>query len=132
MPLIKLSSDDGKLTKLVAAKDFDSLKQKGFLLTSFYMENLVNIFISLIKAEEKLGYKIGTFTRKEDDLEVENDEVLQEMLSCEKEVWLIAKTKNSEKLKTESRVLISTLNQTKPVPFIAKSLESLRNQGTKF
>lgn len=79
-----------------------------------------------------MGFKVERFTRKEDDLEVEDNDVFQELLSSGKEVWLVAKTKNSETLKKDSRVMVSTLNQSKPVPFIAKTLESLKNQSNFF
>ena len=67
--------------------------------------------------------------RKEDDLEVEDDDVFQELLKNDKEICLIAK-KNSETLKTKQLVKVSTLNQKEPSSFDAKSLKLLKMQGT--
>ncbi len=67
--------------------------------------------------------------RKEDGLEVEDDDVLQELLKSEKEVWLIAK-KSSETSKIKQIVKVSTLNQKDPSSFDANSLKLLKMQGT--
>ena len=38
-----------------------------------------------------MGFKVESFNRKEDDLEVEDNEVFQELLGSGKELWLVAK-----------------------------------------
>lgn len=75
-----------------------------------------------------MGYKVEKFTRKEDDIEVEDNEVLQELLSIEKEVWLVAK-ESSVKTQINSHIKVSTLSQKEPKEFNANSLESLKNQS---
>ena len=68
--------------------------------------------------------------RKEDGLEVEDDDVLQELLlNSDKEVCLIAE-KNSETSKIKQIVKVSTLNQKDPSSFDANSLKLLKMQGT--
>ncbi len=67
--------------------------------------------------------------RKEDGLEVEDDDVLQELLNSEKEVCLIAE-KNSETSKIKQIVKVSTLNQKDPCSLDANSLKLLKMQGT--
>ncbi len=69
--------------------------------------------------------------RKEDGLEVEDDDVLQELLSKsgDKELCLVAK-KNSQTLKIKQNVKISTLNQKEPSSFDANSLKLLKIHGT--
>ncbi len=68
--------------------------------------------------------------RKEDGLEVEDDDVLQELLlNSDKELCLVAK-KNSETSKINRNVKISTFNQREPSLFDANSLKLLRIHGT--
>jgi hypothetical protein len=67
--------------------------------------------------------------RKDDGLEVEDDDVLQELLlNSDKEVCLIAE-KNSETLKIKQIVKVSTLNQKDPCSLDANSLKLLKMQG---
>jgi hypothetical protein len=84
-----------------------------------------------LQAEEKLGFVIGKFLRKEDESEVEDNDVLQELLKSEKEVWLIAK-KKSDTPNNKHLVKISTLNQKDPSSIDADNLKLLKEHGTYF
>ena len=67
--------------------------------------------------------------RKEDGLEVEDDDVLQELLlNSDKELCLVAK-KNSETSKIKQIVKVSSLNQKDPCSLDANSLKLLKMQG---
>ncbi len=140
MPLIKVTSSDGKITKLCAAKDIVGLKEKGnrtileltfnFLRTRH--KHFKSLIVSNILAEEKLGFSIDKFVRKEDGLEVEDDVVLQELIKSEKEVWLIAKKisgSSNRKNGVAQIAKVSTLNQKEPSSFDANSLKLLKMQG---
>ena len=67
--------------------------------------------------------------RKEDGLEVEDDDVLQELLKNDKEICLVAK-ENSQTSKIKQNVKISTLNQKDPSLFDANSLKLLKIHGS--
>ena len=129
MPLIKVTSFDAKLTKLVSANDINSLKEKGkqnvFFLISCISSNLNKPCL----AEEKLGYKIEKFKRQQDQAEIEDNDVLIELINAEKEVWLVAFPKdyasqvNATKFQT---VKVSTFNRNLPVQMEAKNMASLK------
>ena len=66
--------------------------------------------------------------RKEDEFEVEDDDVLRELLGINSEVWLIAK-KNSGPSNKKHLVKVSTLNKKDPRSIDADSLKRLKKSG---
>ncbi len=93
---------------------------------------LLNLLLFYDLAEEKLAFKIDKFTRREDGVEVEDNDTLRELLSSGKEVWLIASQMTNLTQRTlvkEPQIKISTLNQNKPFSITANSLQSLKMQS---
>ena len=78
--------------------------------------------------EAKFGFKIEKLSRKEDDLEIEDNDVLRYMLNSGNEVWLVAK-KSFDVLPASYPVKVSTLRHLRPAIFKANNFESLKKMG---
>ena len=70
-----------------------------------------------------MGFKVESFTRKDDDIDVEDNEVLQELLGGGKELWLVA---NAAPVETQVDIQrnSSIPNQIEGDNFNANSLDS--------
>ncbi|CAF0997419.1 unnamed protein product, partial [Brachionus calyciflorus] len=101
MPLIKLFSPDSKKKALISADNLEQIKAKG---------------------EQKLGYKIIKVVRESDGAEIDDDEVLEILLTSGKELHLIAY--GGEKA-SRAGIKVSTSGGMGPKFIDAKDLKSL-------
>ena len=79
-----------------------------------------------------MGYKIDKFIRKQDEFEIDDDDVLLELINTEKDLWLIAVSNSMKSSLTsinESLVKVSRFDSNKPILISATSLDILKIKG---
>jgi hypothetical protein len=112
MPLVKvISSKNPKSSKLIKTDDLDELKEK---------------------AEAKLGYKIETFKREEDDCEIDDNDAFLALCESGKEFSLIAVQNGSDDegspKSSKQKIKVFSIGEKEPAEILAENLETLKSK----